>query len=183
MSLHTLESVLIGLAVIAIVTFRLSRWQSVAVSKLLRMPAILAVLGLVSLTTSLQQSQTGFRLDLLDLGVLGAELAIGIVVGWLLGRLTQIRTFADGTKSRLGAAGIALFLAYVGVRIGLGLLASTFGAPLAAMPAMTMFVLAVVKGVQGLMVHERVQRHLELERQGTQAEVEWAPSPGVNDWR
>jgi hypothetical protein len=169
MDLHTVETVVIGLAIIAFITYRLSQWQSVRPSRLLRMPLILAVLGVISLAGSSQQL-LHWHPAVLDLAILGAELTIGVVAGWLIGRLTEIRTFADGTKSKLVPVGIAVWLGFIAIRIGFGVAASMLGASLAALPGLTLIVLAVVKGVQGLMVHGRVVRHLAAERPPTYAD-------------
>ena len=166
MDLHTVETVVIGLAIIAFITYRLSQWQSVRPSKLMRMPLILGVVGVISLAGSGEQL---LHTTVLDIALLGAELTIGVFAGWLIGRLTEIRTFADGTKSKLVPAGIAVWLGFVAVRIGFGVAAAMLGASLAAMPGMTLIVIAVIKGVQGLMVHSRVVRHLAAEQLPTYA--------------
>ena len=147
MDLHTVETVVIGLAIIAFITYRLSQWQSVRPSRLMRMPLILGVVGVISLAGSGEQLL--HTLTVLDIALLGAELTIGVVAGWLIGRLTEIRTFADGTKSKLVPAGIAVWLGFIAVRIGFGVAAAMLGASLAAMPGMTLIVIAVIKGVQG----------------------------------
>jgi hypothetical protein len=169
MDLNTVETVVVGLAIIAFVTYRLSQWQSVRPSRLLRMPLILCVVGVISLAGSSQQLLHQHT-TVLDIALLGAELTIGVVAGWLIGRLTEIRTFADGTKSKLVPAGIAVWLGFIAVRIGFGVAAAMLGASLAATPGLTLIVIAVIKGVQGLMVHSRVVRHLAAERPPTYAE-------------
>jgi hypothetical protein len=169
MDQHTVETIVIGLAIIAFITYRLSQWQSVRPSRLIRMPLILGVVGLISLAGSGPQLLHQ-HITVLDIALLGAELTIGVVAGWLIGRLTEIRTFADGTKSKLVPVGIAVWLGFIAIRIGFGVAASMLGASLAALPGLTLIVLAVVKGVQGLMVHGRVVRHLAAERPPTYAD-------------
>ncbi len=163
MSQQSIETVVIGLAVIAFITYRLSRWQSVRPSRLFRMPAVLGAVGVISLAGSGQQLLRQ-HLGVMDVGIVGAELLVGVVAGWLIGRLTEIRTFADGTKSKLVPAGIAVWLGFVALRIGFGVAASMMGASFAAMPGMTLIVIAVIKTVQGLMVRGRVERHLATQQ-------------------
>ncbi len=163
MSPHNLETIVIGLAIVALVTYRLSQWQSVRPSRLFRMPLILAALGLLSLAGSGRQL-TRWHPGVPDLAIVTSELAIGIMVGWLIGRLTVIRTFADGTRSKLLPGGIAVWLVFVALRIGFGIAASMMGASVAALPGITLIVIAVIKAVQGLMVHVRVIRHLAKEQ-------------------
>lgn len=159
MNLHTLEAVVLGLVIIAFITYRLRQWQTVDLSRMLTMPLVLVVLGVISLAGSQGQLPRGWHLGILDIAILGFELGAGLFVGWVIGRLTEIRTFDGGTRSRLTPAGLAVWLGFVAVRIGLGVAASMLGASLAAMPAMTMFVIALIKVVQALLVRQRVVRH------------------------
>jgi hypothetical protein len=160
----TIETVVIALAVIAFVTYRLRRWQTVNLSRMLTMPLILVVLGVASLAGPGGHLPRGWHLGFLDIAILGFELAVGLVVGWIIGRLTEIRTTDGVTRSRVSYPGLAVWLGFVALRIGLGVAASMLGASLAAMPAMTIFVVALIKGVQVLLVRERVIRHADAER-------------------
>lgn len=168
--LTTLEWILLALAAIAFFTYRLSRWQSVEPAKLAKMPVIFGIVGAVSLAGSAHQL-AGAHVHLRDVTILAVELVVGAGVGLLIGRLTQIKTFPDGVRSRLVGPGIAVFLSFIAVRIGLGVLAGVLGASVAALPALTFLVLSVIKGVQGLVVHQRVVQHRQIEQQQAYAEV------------
>lgn len=165
----TLETVLIGLAVIGLVAYRLSRWQSVDLGSQLRLPAILVIGAAISLAASAHRSGNFVHLSVLDVLILTAELIVGVLVGALLGGLTEIRSFADGTKSRLGRVGIVIFLGFIAARIGIGVLAGMLGASLAAMPAAALLVLAALKTVQVLIVRRRLAERRSAERQQTYA--------------
>jgi hypothetical protein len=157
--MQTFASLGVAILLIAFITYRQTRWQPVRVAKLLKMPLIFAVIAVVLLTQSVRQLPAGWHLDALDFGVIAFELVLGLGVGWWMGRLTQIRTSDGVLSSRLGGAGVAVWLGFIALRIGLGIAASVMSAPLAALPATVIFVVVAIKIVQAVVIRGRVARH------------------------
>jgi hypothetical protein len=157
--METFETVAVAVLVIGFVTYRQTRWVPVKLSKLLRMPVIFAVAGALQIPSSLKQLPRGWHLDALDVAVISGELVLALVVGWLMGRMTEIANVRGVTSSRLGGWGIAVWLIFIAVRIGLGVVASAWSAPLAALPVTVFFVVAAVKLAQLVVVRERLAIH------------------------
>ncbi|GAA3628140.1 hypothetical protein [Microlunatus ginsengisoli] len=169
MSTNTIETIIIALAAIAFVTYRQTRWQSVDTSRLLRMPVILAVVGLITIAGTLQHEPHGWHPGVLDIVVLGGELLVGLAAGVLMGRLTLLRTVSGKTEFRLSGPGLGVWLGFIALRIGFGVLAAVVGATFAAQPGATILVLALIKCVQAYVVRERVDRHHAEESRRTYA--------------
>ncbi|MET0693107.1 MAG: hypothetical protein ABWX96_02155 [Propionibacteriaceae bacterium] len=169
--MQTFASLGVAVLLIAFITFRQTRWQPVRAAKLLRMPLIFAVIGLLLVSQSARQLPAGWHLDALDAGVIGFELLVAVVVGWWMGRLTQIRTIDGVVSSRLTGPGVGVWLGFIALRIGLGILASALSAPLAALPATILFVVAAIKIVQAVVIRERVARHRAAERESARPYV------------
>jgi hypothetical protein len=154
--MQTVISLAVAVVIIAFVTYRQSRWVPVRLGKMLRMPIIFVVVGVLEVPSSLKQLPAGWHLDTLDVVVIAVELVLALGVGWLMGRLAEIRIIDGILSSRLGRRGIAVWLGFIAVRVGLGFAAVAWSAPLAALPATIFFVVAVIKSTQLVVVRERV---------------------------
>jgi hypothetical protein len=88
------------------------------------------------------------------------ELAVAVVAGWAMGRLSVFRTVNGVVSSRLRAGGAAVFLGFVAVRVLVALLATTIGGTAALLSASVLIMIAVVKLAQGLVVAGRYRHHL-----------------------
>lgn len=170
MNTDTVETIGIAVLVIAFITVRQSVWQTVNLTRLLRMPVIFGLIGVVSLVTG-ARALSHLHVGVVDVLIIGTELALGLLAGWLMGRFTQIRRFGDQLKSRLGAAGIGVWLGFLVVRIGLAVVAHVVDAGLAEQTGTILIVVAVIKTVQALMIRERIDRHQAAERQREYAAV------------
>ena len=159
MSTSTIETIIVALAAIVFVTYRQTRWQTVGLSRLLQMPVILGVAGLVTIRGTIQHLPHGWQPTTTDIVVLLGELVAGLVAGVLIGRLAILRTENGVLRTRLGGAGLAVWLGFLGLRIGLEMVAALVGASFAAQPGVTLLVVAVIKLVQALVVWERASRH------------------------
>lgn len=159
MNLETIEMIVLTVAVIAFVTIRQTRWSPVSLGKLFRMPFIFGLIGVVGVAQAAGKPGGIGRLGGLDVAVIAVELVIGVVAGWLMGAQTEIATVGGVTRSRLRPAGLAIWLGFIGVRIGLGVLGSVFGLAIATQPTMIFLVLAAVKSVQAVMVRQRIDQH------------------------
>jgi hypothetical protein len=163
MSMETVETIIVALAVIGFVTYRQTRWQPVDASRLFRMPAILAVAGLFTIGGTIRALPQGWHPGAADVAVLIGELGAGLVAGVLMGRLASLRTENGVVQTRLAGSGLAVWLGFIALRVGFGVLAVIVGATFAAQPGATLLVVALIKLVQSLIVRERVSRHRAAE--------------------
>jgi hypothetical protein len=155
----TTETIVLALAVLAFITYRQTRWVPVTLGKLLRMPAIFVAAGLLQIPSTARQLPAGWHLGATDVVLIGAELVLALAVGWLMGRLTEIAVVGGSVSSRLGAPGVAVWLGFVAVRIGLAVVGGALHAPLATLPVVIFFVVAAIKVTQAVVVRERLAQH------------------------
>jgi hypothetical protein len=180
--MQTLATLGVAVVLIGFITYRQTRWQPVRLAKLLKMPLIFAVIGLALLSQSAKQLPVGWHFDALDLVLIGVELLLGLSVGWLMGRLTQIQTIEGVVSSRLAGAGVAVWVAFIALRIGLSIAASALSAPLAALPATILLMVAAIKVAQAVVMHGRVGRH-QGEEDLTRTEPTNRPTVSAGQWR
>lgn len=141
--------------------------------KLFLLPGILGVVGLGLVGQTVASLGGGWRPSPTDVAVLVGELAVAVVAGWAMGRLSVFRTVDGVVSSRLRAGGAAVFLGFVAVRVLAALLATTIGGTAALLSASVLIMIAVVKLTQGLVVSARYRRHLA---QAVEAPAVSAPS-------
>ena len=123
------------------------------------MPVIFVVAGLLLIPAAAEQLPLGWQLGIPDVALIAAELALALVVGWQMGRLTEIATRDGVVSSRLGRAGVAVWLGFIVARIGLGVAGIAWHAPLATLPAVIFLVVATIKVTQAVVVRKRVAHH------------------------
>lgn len=123
------------------------------------MPLIFGLVGVVMGVQTVAKPGGLGHLGVRDLALITIELAIGVLAGWLMGRQTEIAMVNGVTRSRLRPSGLATWLGFIGVRIGLGVSGSMFGLGIVTQPMVIFLVLAVVKSIQALMVRERLDGH------------------------
>jgi len=132
MTTQTLLDIVIGIALLCWIGYRQLTWTAVAPERMWRMPAILAIIGVVTLF----QSGAGDRISAGDLGVLAIETVIALGLGAVMGLMAHFRPISDRTlaafhakdrgrsltvptlETRTGWWGMALWLVLIGVRIG-----------------------------------------------------------------
>jgi hypothetical protein len=158
--MNTTETIAIALVVLAFITYRQTRWVSVKLGKLLRMPVIFVIAGLLQIPSTSQQLPAGWHLGGLDVLLIAVELVLALMVGWLMGRRTEIASVDGVVSSRLGGAGVAVWLGFVAIRVGLAFAGAALHAPLPNLPVVIFFVVAAIKITQAIVVRERVARHL-----------------------
>lgn len=163
--MNTTETIAIALVVLAFITYRQTRWVSVKLGKLLRMPVIFVIAGLLQIPSTSQQLPPGWRLGGLDVVLIAVELVLALIVGWQMGRRTEIASVDGVVSSRLGGAGVAVWLGFVAVRVGLAFAGAALHAPLATLPVVIFFVVAAIKITQAVVVRERVASHQEQRSQ------------------
>ncbi|QGN31938.1 hypothetical protein [Microlunatus sp. Gsoil 973] len=156
MSTQTLLTIGLGLCVLIFISIRQMRWQQP--SRQMKMPLILGAIGVLQAAGS-WNSALFSKLSLLDVALVGVELCVAVVGGWLMGRLSEVATVDGSTQTRLRPAGLAVWLGFIALRVGMAAVGGVLGATLASNTAVILFVVAIVKGVQVLVVRERISRH------------------------
>lgn len=154
----TLISVLAGIALLIFISVRQLRWQPVALKRLLTMPVILLGAGVV-IAAQTYQSLSALHPGAVDVMSIVVELALAVVGGLLMGRLTKIETIDGQIKSRLSGPGLAVWFGFIAVRIGLAVLAHMTGAELASSTPLIFVMIAAVKATQAFVIIQRVSRH------------------------
>lgn len=157
MFIHSVLPLLLGVGALIFVSVRQMRWQRVG-SGLMKLPLILGV-GAVAAAAFTWNTALLSRISITDIALIVGELCFAIVGGWLMGRLTQIETIKGATRSRLRPSGLAVWFGFIAIRVGFAALGAALGAALASNIAVILFMIAIVKGTQLLIVRERASRH------------------------
>lgn len=176
MNTSNVLDILVALAVVAWVIGRQLTWQVVSQSNVWRMPAILAIVGVVMLV----QTKGLTSVSPLDVLILLGELVLALAIGTSMGFMAKFRsrpqTAADikrkdgvqvhdpnitVTESRTGAWGAALWVVMIALRIGIELLANHyFPSALLASTGTILLVVAANRAARALVITTRLQRHL-----------------------
>jgi len=132
MTTQTLLDLVLGVALLCWIGYRQLTWTAVAPERMWRMPAILAIVGVVTLF----QSGAGDTISGGDLGVLAIETVVSLGLGAVMGLMAHFRPIGEQTlaafhakdrgrsltvptiETRTGWAGLALWLVLIAVRIG-----------------------------------------------------------------
>lgn len=156
------------------VGYRQTTWRAVDASRMLRMPAILAIAGLAVLGSGSDLA----HLSGLDVAVLLTELILSCGIGALMGLISRFRPMsseareayarrgagrsAAGTapslEARTGWAGLALWAALIAVRIGADVLAAHLGSALAASTGVILLLVAANRAARVLVILRRADR-------------------------
>ncbi|MBO0811331.1 MAG: hypothetical protein J2P23_04710 [Microlunatus sp.] len=156
MSTQTILAIILGLGLLIFISVRQMRWQRPGRQQ--KLPMILALVGVIEAATSWNNALLS-RVSAVDLLLVGVELAVAVLGGWLMGRLTEIGTVGGVTQARLRPAGLAVWLGFILLRVGMAVAGGFLGAVLTSNPAVILFAVAIVKGTQVLIVRERISRH------------------------
>jgi hypothetical protein len=98
MTMQTVANILIGVALIGWMLYRQMTWRVVAAAQMWKMPAILAVVGVIMLA----QTKSQAPISTLDIAILIVELAISLAIGALMGRIAVLRTRPVRDEDRRG---------------------------------------------------------------------------------
>lgn len=181
MTIQTLANILIGVALVGWIVYRQLTWRIVSVSRMWRLPLIMAGVGLVMLA----QTKDAHRISAMDLAVLIVELVISLGVGALMGRIAVFRPreisaderrdrrdrdgrgdprerrLTDGTETvletRTGWLGLVLWIVLIAVRIGLDVVASHMGAALVTATGVILLMIAANRVARVFVFAARVQ--------------------------
>ena len=154
----TILYILAGLAILIFISVRQMRWQRVTPSALMKMPLILAIIGVVTAVQTFN-SPGALRFGTGDVVLIVAEVAVAVLGGWLMGRMTQIATIDGSIQSRLTPVGLTIWFGFLAVRIGGEMLAHADHLALASSTPLILFMVAIVKATQALTVRDRVAHH------------------------
>lgn len=113
---------------IAVLIVRQFIWRSARLDRMLRMPVIIIVAGIVYVIIELAGGFAWVPADWLII----AELGLVAIAGTAMGYATHFREATGNLQYRLTWIGVILWGVFVGVRIGNFALASALGANLAA---------------------------------------------------
>jgi hypothetical protein len=173
MSIVNIAEAVLGVALLVWILYRQMTWTAVDVGRMWRMPAILGLVGVITLvTTGSKAALTG-----VDLGLLAIELAVAVVTGALMGLVATFRPIteqglarwrdrrrSDGpeptTESRTGWIGLALWIVMIAVRVALGFWGHSLGSALAESSGVILLVVAVNRAIRTLVFSMRHDRHL-----------------------
>lgn len=185
MTIQTLANILIGVALVGWIVYRQLTWRIVSVSRMWRLPLIMAGVGVVMLA----QTKDAHRISAMDLAVLIVELVISLGVGALMGRIAvfrprvisaderrerrdrrdrdgrgdsrERRLGTDGTETvletRTGWLGLVLWIALIAVRIGVDVVASNMGAVLVTATGVILLMIAANRVARVFVFAARVQ--------------------------
>jgi hypothetical protein len=175
MNISTIADILIAIAVLAWIIYRQFTWRLASPSQLWRMPAVIAIVGLVMLA----QTKSIENVKPVDLLILVGELVLALGLGAVVGTLAKFRTRAQQasdvrqrsgvpvefdpgvtvTETRTGGLGAALWIVLIVVRVGIELLtAHYFPSALLASTGTILLVVAANRAARALVIGVRMER-------------------------
>jgi hypothetical protein len=155
MTSSTLTDLVLGLALIVYFCSQQLRWRPVDPGKMLKLPLILGVVGIVSMV---HQTTTVHPVDVV---ILSVSALLAVVSGAMMGGIARLRPSpADPrvTESRTGWLGVAIWFGLVVIRVGLDVAGHRMGSDLAVSTGTILVVLAVNRLTAALVVSARQQR-------------------------
>jgi hypothetical protein len=175
MNISSVVDIIVALAVVCWIIYRQFTWQLVSPRSLWRMPAIVAIVGIVMLT----QTKGLTDVSPADVGILVGELVLSLGLGAVMGSLARFRTRGQRasdvkqrsgvpvefdpsvtvTESRTGALGAALWVVLIVVRVGVELVtAHYFPSALLASTGTILLVVAGNRAARALVVTLKMER-------------------------
>ncbi|WP_295126335.1 hypothetical protein [uncultured Leifsonia sp.] len=170
MTVQTLTNAILILLLICWIGYRQLTWRPVAISKMWRFPAIMAVVGLVTIGQQVPSSS----LTPLDLAIVAGEIVLSLGVGAWMGGIAQFRKLETPVQvgkdardvavyeSRTGVFGMVLWLVVLAVRIGVDIIASASGAHLVTATGVILLVFAANRAARTAVFAARLDRHAAL---------------------
>jgi hypothetical protein len=158
MTLQTIGNVLLIIVLIGWIGIRQLTWRPVSIARMWRVPAIMAIVGVVLL----MQTTDAAHLTALDLAVLVVEIAISLGIGAWMGALAVFRPSleapARSVESRTGWWGLALWVLVIVIRVGIDLLAAQAGSHLAASTGIIVLLVAANRAARTAVFAYRLER-------------------------
>lgn len=151
--INTIADDLIIGAGIALLIIRQFLWRSADLTRMLRMPAIVIAAGIVYLVIELRR---GFAWSSSDWLVFG-ELLLVALTGTIMGHITNFRRVEGRLQYRLTRPGLALWAAFVAIRVGSFAVAHILGAHLLETTGMILVSFGANRLAASLIVRHRAQ--------------------------
>ncbi|MEO6117027.1 MAG: hypothetical protein ABIP33_11635 [Pseudolysinimonas sp.] len=177
MTIQNLLSIVLGIALIVWIIYRQLTWTPVVPERMWRMPAILAIIGVVELI----QGNAFARVRGTDVAILAIELVISVGLGAAMGALAHFRPMSDdanrayaaknaarvsgvlpAVETRNGWFGLALWLVLIAARVGAEFWAHSVGSALLMSTGVILLVVALNRAVRILVITQRAAHHSSL---------------------
>lgn len=155
MTSSTLTDLILGIALIVYICSRQLTWRPVDQSRMLKLPLVLGVVGIVSMARQTTEVHP------VDVVILGLSALVAVGSGAMMGGIARFRPSpADPrvTESRTGWLGVAIWSGLIVIRVGLDLIGHHLGSDLAVSTGTILVVVAVNRVTAALVVSARRQR-------------------------
>ncbi|MBN9111818.1 MAG: hypothetical protein J0I34_23915 [Pseudonocardia sp.] len=148
-----IEQILIAVLVLAWIVYRQVVGQYASRTKLIWLPLVLIVVGLYTVV------QAHPTVTTVGGALIGAELVLTVVLGWVRGRAVSLETREGFLYLRGGVPALVLWLISIGMRVGVELFAHSIGGATAALATSTIALsFGISLAVQGLVLRQRIRR-------------------------
>jgi hypothetical protein len=161
MTLQSIANILIIIVLVGFIGFRQMQWRPVDVAKMWRMPIIMAVVGLVTISTLTKS----ISLTRLDLSVLVIEIVLSLAIGSVMGAIAHFRPLGRAAgqegaefESRTGWLGMVLWVGLIVVRVGIDLWAGSNGSAIGTSIGVILLVLAANRVARTAVFASRVAK-------------------------
>jgi hypothetical protein len=176
MTAQTLLDIVLGIALLCWIGYRQLSWTAVAPERMWRMPALLAIIGVVTLF----QSGAGDRISAGDLGVLAIEIVISAGLGAVMGVMAHFRPIGEQTlaafhardrgrslsvptlETRTGWVGMALWLVLIATRIGGEVYAHMSHSTFLMSTGVILLTVALNRAIRIVVITERAKRFVPV---------------------
>ena len=173
MNLQIVANAILIVALVGWMGFRQLSWRPVSIAAMWRMPLILGVVGLFTLSRGSDLT----RVSTLDFAVLLVEIVISLGIGALMGAIAQFRPLTSEAaqvavrgsrrdrgqlptiESRTGWVGFGLWIAFIVVRIGVDVVAGMMGSHLAASMGVIFIMFAANRAARTMVFAYRLDRN------------------------
>jgi len=180
MTTQTLLDIVIGVALLCWIGYRQLTWTAVAPERMWRMPAILAIIGVITLF----QSGTGDTISAGDLGILAIETVVSIGLGAVMGLMAHFRPIREQTlaafhandrgrsltvptiETRTGWIGLALWLVLIAARIGGEVYAHATHSTLLMSTGVILLTVALNRAARIVVITQRAARFVPVAESG-----------------
>ncbi|GAY11816.1 hypothetical protein [Pseudonocardia sp. N23] len=147
-----IEQILIAVVVLGWIVWRQVVGQYASRTKLTWLPLVLVVLGVYTVVQA--------HLDITTTGavLIGAEMLLTVVLGWVRGRAVSLETRDGFLYLRGGAPALVLWVVSIGMRVLVEVLAHGIGGSTAALATATIALsFGLSLGVQGIVLRQRIR--------------------------
>ncbi|WP_100343549.1 hypothetical protein [Compostimonas suwonensis] len=167
MSVQILTNTLLIAVLLVWISTRQLSWRAVRVDSVWRFPAILAIVGVV-----VTASQYGsLVLAPIDVAAVLVEAAAAVAVGIAMGRIAMLRSTGGTVETRTGWWGVALWVVFIAVRVGMDVAAARLGSDLAASTGLIIVMIAVNRFARAAVLVHRLRRDAAVEVEAARSRV------------